>query len=217
MRKSVRMATLALVGGLSHVSPAVAATVFSNYNNSDCKCGFGGPEFVAEGFTPNAEFDFIGAGAFVQNGNNSGDTETVSIALYSSTARGAPAANLWTSGTVNVPGPQNQADFVQEAYNGPPIPLHIGTEYFLVVELPDLNVAWLNDGSSSQPFFSSTDSGVSWGSGPAEPLQFSVFGTSLGEAVPEPSTWVLMLLGFAGLGFAGYQTSRRAAALSACR
>jgi hypothetical protein len=30
---------------------------------------------------------------------------------------------------------------------------------------------------------------------------------------PEPSTWAMMLLGFAGLGFAGYRTSRRTAAL----
>jgi hypothetical protein len=27
-------------------------------------------------------------------------------------------------------------------------------------------------------------------------------------AVPEPSTWAMMLLGFAGLGFAGYRKSR---------
>jgi PEP-CTERM motif len=30
--------------------------------------------------------------------------------------------------------------------------------------------------------------------------------------VPEPSTWAMMLLGFAGLGFAGYRASRRTAA-----
>jgi hypothetical protein len=29
--------------------------------------------------------------------------------------------------------------------------------------------------------------------------------------VPEPSTWAMMLLGFAGLGFAGYRRSRRTA------
>ena len=28
-------------------------------------------------------------------------------------------------------------------------------------------------------------------------------------SVPEPSTWTIMLLGFAGLGFAGYRASRR--------
>jgi PEP-CTERM motif len=29
--------------------------------------------------------------------------------------------------------------------------------------------------------------------------------------VPEPSTWAMMALGFAGLGFARYRTSRRTA------
>ena len=33
--------------------------------------------------------------------------------------------------------------------------------------------------------------------------------------VPEPSTWAMMALGFAGLGFAGYRTSRMRAALAA--
>ena len=32
-----------------------------------------------------------------------------------------------------------------------------------------------------------------------------------GSPVPEPSTWAMMALGFAGLGFAGYWTSRRPA------
>jgi PEP-CTERM motif len=33
--------------------------------------------------------------------------------------------------------------------------------------------------------------------------------------VPEPSTWAMMLIGFAGLGFAGYRASRKGAALAA--
>jgi hypothetical protein len=28
------------------------------------------------------------------------------------------------------------------------------------------------------------------------------------QAVPEPSTWVMMLAGFAGLGFLGYRRNR---------
>jgi PEP-CTERM motif len=28
-------------------------------------------------------------------------------------------------------------------------------------------------------------------------------------AIPEPSTWAMMVLGFVGLGFAGYRVSRR--------
>jgi hypothetical protein len=33
-----------------------------------------------------------------------------------------------------------------------------------------------------------------------------------GSSVPEPATWAMMLVGFAGLGFAGYRASRRTAA-----
>jgi hypothetical protein len=33
--------------------------------------------------------------------------------------------------------------------------------------------------------------------------------------VPEPSTWVMMLIGFAGLGFTGYRASRKSAGLRA--
>jgi hypothetical protein len=35
------------------------------------------------------------------------------------------------------------------------------------------------------------------------------------SGVPEPSTWAMMLLGFAGLGFAGYRSSRKSSAATA--
>jgi hypothetical protein len=38
------------------------------------------------------------------------------------------------------------------------------------------------------------------GSGPGAPV-----------STPEPSTWAMMLLGFAGLGFLGYRKAKRAA------
>ena len=39
--------------------------------------------------------------------------------------------------------------------------------------------------------------------------------TTTNGSVPELSTWALMLLGFAGLGFAGYRTSRKPASIPA--
>jgi PEP-CTERM motif len=36
----------------------------------------------------------------------------------------------------------------------------------------------------------------------------NAFEFSLGTAVPEPSTWAMMLVGFAGLGYAGYRRTR---------
>jgi len=35
------------------------------------------------------------------------------------------------------------------------------------------------------------------------------FDFAIGGAVPEPSTWAMMLVGFAGLGFAGHRSTRR--------
>ena len=37
----------------------------------------------------------------------------------------------------------------------------------------------------------------------------------LSLAAPEPSTWAMMVIGFAGLGFAGYRKSRKAVAVAA--
>jgi hypothetical protein len=34
-------------------------------------------------------------------------------------------------------------------------------------------------------------------------------------SVPEPSTWAMMILGFAGLGFAGYRRTRKAVSIAA--
>ena len=33
--------------------------------------------------------------------------------------------------------------------------------------------------------------------------------------IPEPSTWAMMMLGFAGIGFIGYQTKRASGATAA--
>jgi hypothetical protein len=60
---------------------------------------------------------------------------------------------------------------------------------------PDLNLYALTDHFSASAESSLTDSVI---------LQ-----------IPEPSAWAMMLLGFAGLGYAGYRPSRRAATAAA--
>jgi PEP-CTERM motif len=49
---------------------------------------------------------------------------------------------------------------------------------------------------------------------PAAPTFNAAFSVT-GSVVPEPSTWAMMLLGFAGLGFAGYRRARKARPASA--
>ena len=43
----------------------------------------------------------------------------------------------------------------------------------------------------------------------------NAFRLDLGTPAPEPSTWAMMLLGFAGLGYAGYRRSRRSVSIAA--
>jgi hypothetical protein len=47
--------------------------------------------------------------------------------------------------------------------------------------------------------------------GGATPPMFNATFSLTGNTVPEPSTWAMMLMGFAGLAFAGYRASRRTA------
>jgi PEP-CTERM motif len=48
----------------------------------------------------------------------------------------------------------------------------------------------------------------------AEGSQFAI-GGSLTAAVPEPSTWAMMILGFAGIGFMAYRRKSTSALIAA--
>ena len=53
------------------------------------------------------------------------------------------------------------------------------------------------------------------GLGPSD-QQGDLLGTvTVSTAVPEPSTWAMMLLGFVGLGFAGYRKAQKPGAILA--
>lgn len=63
-----------------------------------------------------------------------------------------------------------------------------------------LSRSFIADSTSTTLTFTNTVGGANGG----------VFldGVSVSSAVPEPSTWAMMLIGFAGLGFIGYRRSR---------
>jgi PEP-CTERM motif len=46
------------------------------------------------------------------------------------------------------------------------------------------------------------------------PIEFTVTAVSSVAAVPEPSTWAMLLLGFAGIGFMTYRRKQSGSALS---
>jgi len=190
---------LALVSVCSALTmrAARAATVFSNTTGSNCKCGLGGA-FYAEEFTPSGDFDFTSAAAFVLNTDIA--AQPLSIGLYSS----LPGSPLWTSGTLSAPA--SGATLVSASNSGSPILLKTGTEYFVVLDLSaSSSLDWLAGGSSSVFALTSTD-GSSWSGLGEENLQFEVLGVAPGEAVPEPASWVLLIIGF---GFVGWVANKQ--------
>jgi hypothetical protein len=192
---------------------AFAATVFSNYTGVTTDGGFGGPETLASGFTPADNYNFTGAAAFVRNDSPPGQPMPFSMTLYSSTTGGAPDASLWTSGTLPAPGPFGAATLVSASYGGPPILLQKGVEYFLALDIPAFaDVEWLAGGSSFTRVYASVD-GSSWFLDGVDNLQFEISGSPV-AATPEPSTWAMLLIGFAGLGIAGHRVSRKRNALA---
>ncbi len=83
--------------------------------------------------------------------------------------------------------------------------------------VPDIT----NPGAPFSDFFESPPPGGYAGavfSATYQPLSggsdVTIYATLTTVAVPEPSTWAMMVLGFAGLSFAGYRTSRKTASIA---
>jgi hypothetical protein len=76
----------------------------------------------------------------------------------------------------------------------------------VVDRLRELGGPQLFSDSIANPVFSVGSFSLTNSESDAGVITFSV--------VPEPSTWAMMLLAFAGLAFAGYRTSRRAVSIA---
>lgn len=92
------------------------------------------------------------------------------------------------------------------------IPLAADTRYWIELSTSTSSLQWsfaaVNDGIGVANEYNLYAGSVSANEA------FTPFQMSIGSAVPEPSTWALMLAGFAGLGFVGYRFSRKSAALA---
>jgi hypothetical protein len=112
-------------------------------------------------------------------------------------------ANLFFGNGGNVP--LGGTDPVSGAYfSGGDVAGSCATPYFSGV-----GQTWCDDGDGKSGYWAGSIIGVG-GDGQSEQL----YVRSASGAVPEPSTWVMMLIGFAGLGFAGYRARKQTAALA---
>jgi PEP-CTERM motif len=78
-------------------------------------------------------------------------------------------------------------------------------------EVSGSNSQTVDSSGLNQSFFITSAELANLGIGPLDNVNVLVSYTAFGSAVPEPSTWALILIGFAGLGFAGYRSKRRKA------
>jgi hypothetical protein len=193
----------------------------------------GNPSIQAWADTSQPQYSQYGTPSVFYNSTASGVTLVNTVYLPAGQVAFHPGANgedstvlfvAPTSGDYNVTASFTGLDFV-----GP-------TDTAVYVDFQQVGIVAGYDGGGSN-----TTSGpnpvVTWtGSGylaAGEPLAFSVAfdpsnlsgrgtgpfyydttGISVSVSTPEPSTWALMALGFAGLGFAGFRQARRSAGVA---
>jgi hypothetical protein len=209
----------ALVVSIAAGSGAASATIIDNINGSASPpfLFFGAPvDNIGWDYTPSFSYNLTGISTFFEPiGNPAPVTRTVTVVLES-TAGGAPIA----TGDVSVGASGGAAGVIFS-----PVTLTAGTEYFVGFE----NVLGL--GLNIVSFFPDpqppgTVNLDGWWQGTPAGNNFTIFtpqmvdgelqvfsapilnfsGTPLTPGgVPEPSTWAMMFLGFAGLGFLGYR------------
>jgi len=115
------------------------------------------------------------------------------MAIWSLGQGGRPASFVFDSPfTIESGGPSNE-------YGGNPLTFIVG------------GVNGVEGNGTIQ--FHGTFSSISW----TNPLNENWYGFTVGtvSAVPEPSTWAMLILGFAGIGFMTYRRRNQSAALAA--
>lgn len=150
-------------------------------------------------------------------GNGGTPTGFFTINLYANSSN-SPGALLGTFGTFNdnvIGIPTTTVLFGTGFF---PLTLAANTRYWIGLLGTNSSMGWVHVTDASGTgvageFWANSPGGVltvNANSNAAPPYEMTVSGTT----VPEPSTWVMLTLGFAGLGFAAYRASRATVAFS---
>jgi PEP-CTERM motif len=94
--------------------------------------------------------------------------------------------------------------------NGATVDMHGDILAQLTVDGGDFNLFFTSPGPQGSQELTLTTNGLS-----GDPMEMTQFAPALGRAAaPEPATWMMMGLGFAGLAFAGLRARRSATAIA---
>jgi hypothetical protein len=223
------------IGGLINIKPlligvaavgvssmaAQAAYVYNNlgtvFNGGDCSfsttCAAEagrGDDFAAQLFSLGSATDITG-GQWTEL--DVGPTSTaVNYAFYSDVG-GLPGTLLFSGSspdTATVLDDSSNPPFVQEliSFGISSVSLPAGSYFFAIQSVSTNFETYLQEGAVNSGAAETMDGGATWIS------RYQGFGgvsVALTSTIPEPSTWAMMLLGFAGLGFAGYRQRHKVA------
>jgi hypothetical protein len=164
---------------------------------------------------------FIPSGDFMLNQIDVGITSsrgTPIILSLDHASHGLPGGTIesWTLTNLSPVG----SGAVETVRPVSPLPLVSGAEYWLAV-MPGASDTAANWGLSNTVPIASPPNAVNylgtngaWAFDTTDQFPPAAFAV-LGSVIPEPSTWAMTLLGFAGLGFVGCRQTRRATSQAA--
>jgi hypothetical protein len=203
---------------------AQAGWVYDNLNTTSAvgDCSFSttcaaelgrGDEFAAQLFTLSSTAT-IDEGAFSDLVFGS-TASSVNYAIYAD-VDGLPGGTALESGSATLTTTSADPDLSSflETFPIASITLSSGSYFFAVQAVTSNQSDFLQQGLVTSGAAETHDGGLTWSAGYENSSNGQeLYGVSvaLGSAVPEPSTWAMMLLGFAGLGYVGYRQRQKLA------